>query len=107
MKTNIRVLASRFEQTREKLKPLLGTDSTITAGNALRFLNDGACAPAAGVGDQHWEQTWFCSPWPASSVIGRGRGSSADHGHWTGASDPQIVSQDRPCVLTTSTTSNQ
>ena len=42
MKTNIRALSITPEQL-AKLKPLLGTDSTITAGNASG-LNDGACA---------------------------------------------------------------
>ena len=76
-----------------KLKPLLGTDSTITAGNASG-INDGACASIAGVGCSA-EQTWLAAL-GARHQHGRGRSCSADHGHWTGASDPQIASQDRP-----------
>ena len=75
-----------------KLKPLLGTDSTITAGNASG-LNDGACALLLASADSAG-QTWFAAPGPRHQH-GRGRSCSADHGHWAGASDPQIVSQDR------------
>jgi hypothetical protein len=48
-----------------KLKPLLGTDSTITAGNASG-LNDGACALLLA-SLQRWTNM-VCSPWPASSA---------------------------------------
>ena len=48
-----------------KLEPLLGADSTITAGNASG-LNDGACALC--LDRQQRCANMACNPWPASSV---------------------------------------